>query len=155
MGELIQIYDAGAPAFFQSLSGMLIIASIFFIGAALILWLGKKIPYNYRTLLAMLSFFFGAIALGNGYFKKMTNTEVGTVEVYQNGIQTPRGSALFSEMKELFIYVDQEKSFINPTQVIDIRKVLLIRLQDKKQLELQGAYYPIQDILNQVETLRK
>lgn len=151
MGDLIQVYEAGAPAFFQSLNGMIIIAVFFFIGSALIFLLGKKISYNYRTLLAMLSFFFGAIALGNGYFIKMTNTEVGTVKLYSQGIQTPRGEATFSEIDDIYIYVDKEKSFINPTQVIDTRKVLLIKLKDKTQLALQGAYYPIQDIFNVIE----
>ncbi|MEM6380678.1 MAG: hypothetical protein AAF705_21015 [Bacteroidota bacterium] len=151
MGELIQVYEAGAPAFFRSLSGMIIIAAIFIVGSALIFLLGKKISYNYRTLLAMLSFFFGAIALGNGYFIKMTNTEAGNIELYTNGIQTPQGSAMYSEIKDMYIYVDNEKSLINPTQVIDTKKILLLKLADGKQLELLGAYYPIQEIFNRIE----
>ena len=151
MGELIQVYEAGAPAFFKSLNGMLVIAVIFFLGSALIFLLGKKITYNYRTLLAMLSFFFGAIALGNGYFIKMTNTEVGSIELFTNGIQTPQGSAVYSEIKDMYIFVDNEKSFINPTQVIDTKKVLLLKLADGRQLELLGAYYPIQEIFNKID----
>lgn len=151
MGDLIQVYEAGAPAFFRSLQGMIIIAGIFFASTGLLFWLGKKIPYNYRTLLAMLCFFFGVIALGNGYFIKMTNTEVGTVKLFENGIETPQGEATYAEIQDAYIYMDKETSFINPSQVVDTKKILLIRLEDKKQLELQGAYYPIQEIFNQID----
>lgn len=147
MGELISRYEPILPSFFQSITAMFLLALMAFAAAGMILWRGKSISYNYRTLLAMLCFFAGTIALGNGFFLKLTRGPLTAFEIYEKGIITGKNTYYYASFEDAFLYTDEQASLINPQAIQQRLKVLVIELKEKDRLTYTEEHYPVESML--------
>lgn len=151
MGTLISRYEPVLPNFFQSINAMFLIAIIAFAAAGFMLWKGKSIAYNYRTLLAMLFFFAATIALGNGFFMTMTRGPIADFEVYENGIVNGNGTYAYESLRDAYLYTDEQASLINPQVVQKRLKVLVIELKDGQRLTFTEENYPVEQMLPDIQ----
>lgn len=151
MGALISRYEPMLPNFFQSTNAMFLMTILAFALAGFILWKGKTIAYNYRTLLAMLFFFVGTIALGNAFFIKMTHGPIADFEIYENGVINGNGSFSYDAFKDAYLYTDEQASLINPQAIQQRLKVLVIKLKDGDRLTFTEKNYPVESILSDIQ----
>lgn len=151
MGALISRYEPISPNFFQSINAMFLMAIIAFALAGFLLWKGKSIAYNYRTLLAMLIFFVGTIALGNAFFMKMTRGPLADFEIYENGVVNGNGRFSYESFEDAYLYTEEQPSLINPQAIQQRLKVLIIELKDGERLTFTEKNYPIESILADIQ----
>lgn len=151
MGELISQYEAVSANFLDNVGAMIGIALIGFGIAALILWKGKKITYNYRLLLAMLFFFLGTISLGNGFFVRVSRGPLANFEIHESGLVTGRGTFSFKDLRDAYIYTDKQTSIIDPGSVKRQMRVMILEMDDGSRYSFTERNYPIEQIIEDVQ----
>ncbi len=148
MGAVIQVFEATDQSFQNGQYWAIGIAILCIVISVFILFLKKQISYNYRLLLSMLFFFFATTAAGKAYLDELTRGEQGVITIHEKGIAVPQGTYEYAEIRDAFIYTDQQKSMVNPNLVQKTAKSLMIELNDGKRLQFQEAYYPIREIFD-------
>ncbi|HKK75093.1 MAG TPA: hypothetical protein VJ953_08485 [Saprospiraceae bacterium] len=151
MGALLSRYEPISINFFQSINAMFFIAITAFVAAGFILWKAKSMAYNYRTLVAMLFFFMGTIALGNGFFMKMTRGPIATFEIYERGVVTGVGTYEFKSFRDAYLYTEEQASLINPQAIQQRLKVLVIELENEERINFTEENYPVEAILADIQ----
>ena len=147
MGSLIQSFETLNQDSGISFSLTASIGFVFLLICGILLFYKRiKISYNYRLLLAMLAFFFGIIAIGQAFYTQLIQSDLGTVTIFEKGIDTPSQRLSFEDIKDAYIYTDQQKSIVNPEQTIKSEKVLIIEYGDNKQLRLHENDYEVEAI---------
>lgn len=126
------------------------------VSAILLLWRKWIKDYNYRLLVGMLLFFMGIIGLGTAFFARLTTHKLGPVELYESGMISPYGAVLYTNIKDAYIHMDQQKSLINPDQVQRKTRILIIEEQSGKTHALSEINYPIEEVFqNLKDAVRK
>lgn len=148
MGEIIATFEP-TDSGLQSISIIALIAFIAFgVGAGLLL--RQKVSgrsRNTNMLLAMLLFFGSMIALGTFIFNSLTQQRVGTVVVYENGIQLGKTQLGFANIRNATIEQSVQPSLINPGVARDETEILLITDTSGKTRALSADYYPVRQVL--------
>jgi len=148
MGAIIATFEP-ADAGMQSISIIALIAFIAFgVGAALLLrQKSSGRARNTNMLLAMLLFFASMIALGTFIFNSLTQQRVGTVIVYENGIQLGKTELRFANIQNATIEASVQPSLLNPGVARDETEILLIADKNRKTWALSEDHYPVREVL--------
>lgn len=151
MGALIQTYEPVSPGFLQSIGAMFLLALLALAAAVLILWRARSLAYNYRTLLAMLCFFGATIALGNGFFMKITRGPIADFAIYEAGVVNGHGSFSYASFRDAYLYTDEQASLVDPQSIQQRLKVLVIELKDDRRMTFTEQHYPVEQILADIQ----
>ncbi len=106
-----------------------------------------------KKLLLLFSGFIGVIALGTAIFSGLTRERLITVQLYKNGITTPRGAVTFDKIKTIKLEELKEHSKY-PVQrggefiSIDTARVILVEEYDGKIHLISEENYPLDSIFN-------
>lgn len=107
---------------------------------------------NMNALIAMLLFFIGMIALGTFIFNGLAYQRVGTVTIYENGIQLGNKQINFAKIENAKIEEIVETSFFNPNLVKDKTQVLFIAEKGGKTYALSSEHYPVEKIMERMRS---
>lgn len=152
--------DTPLATFEPTASGMQSISIIAFIvsvacgiGTFLLLRQKKRgSAKNMNVLIAMLLFFVGMIALGTFVFNGLAYQRIGTVTIYESGIQLGKKQIPFSDLENAKIEEIVETSFINPNSIRENTRVLFIADKSGKTYALSSEHYPVDKIMERMRS---
>ncbi len=104
-----------------------------------------------NALMAMLLFFVGIISLGTFVFNTLAYQRVGTVIVFEDGIELGKHKIVFSDIENATIESTGQTSFINPDILKKTTQILLIYERNGKTHALSSEHYAVEEIM---ETMR-
>ena len=152
--------DTPLATFEPTASGMQSISIIAFIvfaacGIGTFLLLRQKkqgSAKNMNALIAMLLFFVGIIALGTFVFNGLAYQRIGTVTVYEKGIQLGKKQIPFSDLENAKIEEIVQTSFFNPNMVREKTRILFIAEKNGKTYALSSDHYPVDKIMERMRS---
>ncbi len=136
--------------------------SLYYIGGAIVVLLCiLGFMYAMKTnkkLLLLFSGFMGIIALGTGIFSYLTINRLNTVQLYENGLTTPRGTLTFDKIRTIKLEEFKEHSKY-PVQrggefiSIDTARVILVEEYGGDIHLISEENYPIDSIFGHLSVL--
>ncbi|MEM9822682.1 MAG: hypothetical protein AAF985_16490 [Bacteroidota bacterium] len=123
------------------------------IGLSIALWWynRKKLEYPKRKqqqMITLVGFFIIMIALGSAFFSWLTTKKIKTVNISEEAIITPYGTAEIDNIREAYIYFDKQSSRFSNEMVLDTTRFLIIEEygRAKKTHALSEDHYDIDEI---------
>ncbi len=126
--------------------------------AGLIFLIRRKVDreaYNRNALLSMLTFFAFLIAASTAFFSSWSMKKTGPVSLFADRIELPSGTVAFSNLKNVAIKKEVERSVINPRQSTKEVKLLFIEEKTGKLHVLSELNYPVSEILSKIREVEK
>ena len=121
----------------------------------------KKVPYYEKSRKRVFSMllFFGLIIFGVTGILNLVNTwKLKTVKFYSASIETPQGKINYDDIQSAYIFMDQPLLINqNPDQPAPInnKRMLIIEEYNRKTHVLSEENYPIENILELLNQIRK
>ena len=130
--------------FKQSTDWVLVITVSLIIGMILGTWLLNKyvqLDTTRRNIIIMVCFFVGIIAAGTALFRLISLWKLKPVQIYNNRIETPYGTAQFNNIRDFYVKIERHYKPMNPEVVTDsARYFFLIERNDKTHVLSEGDY---------------
>ncbi len=101
----------------------------------------SKLDVNRRNILVMLCFFIGILAAGTAAFRLISMWKLKPVEIYNNRIVTPYGTAPLNNIRDFYIKIERHYKMIDPSAIKDsARYFFLLERNDKTHVLSEGDY---------------
>lgn len=102
---------------------------------------------NYRLLFTMLVFFTLLISSGIGLFNYLTGERTGPVRLFADRLETPYGTFSMDEIRDIQLYIDQDRSPLSQQLVTSTHYRLLLIMQSGKTYSFSDSSYDPEEMI--------
>ena len=110
----------------------------------------KKLDYNRRNIIVMLSGFIAAIAFMSGGFRLYSKWRLQPIEVSVNHIKTPYGKAPLNNLLDYYIKLEKRYKPMQADIIQDSAYYFFLIERNNKTHVLSEGDYPIREVLDKL-----
>jgi len=110
----------------------------------------KEVKYeqrNMRNLVVMMCLFGVMMSTGVIVFSWFNNNRIGTVKVYEKGIDTSTKQVLYKDISRIYLEEIPQSSHISPQIIIDTAMMLVVEEMNGKTHLFTDEFYPIKEMV--------
>ncbi len=111
--------------------------------------------YTGNSIIAMLAFFVGLMAVGTAFFSGWSLRKQGKVEIYQEGIQFGATEIPYTEIRKIYVKQDKSASVFQAQGATTTINYLVIEQEGGKVHAISEEYFPIGEIMGRIKEITK
>ncbi len=112
-----------------------------------------KLDTNRRNIVNMVCFFIGIIAAGTAVFRLISLWKLTPVQIYNNRVETPYGTAPLNEIRDFYIKTERRTKPMNPSAVTDSSRYFFLMERSDKTHVLSEGDYEVDSILSKLNNV--
>jgi len=111
--------------------------------------------YTNNSILAMLAFFVGTMAISTAFFSGWSLRKQGKIELYQEGIQLGADQIPYGEIRKIYFKQDKSASVFQAQGTTTTITFLVIEQEGGKTHAISEDQFPIGEIMSRIKEITK
>lgn len=111
--------------------------------------------YTTNSILAMLAFFVGTMAVGTAFFSGWSLRKQGKIELYQEGLQVGSDEIPYGEIRKIYFKQDKSASVFQAQATTKTVTFLVIEQEGGKVHAISEEQFPIGEIMSRIKEITK